>query len=56
MAEMHILLSHIAQTFGLILFVLAFALVLLYALSPSNALKFDRASRVPLDEEASSDD
>ncbi|NRA28949.1 MAG: cbb3-type cytochrome c oxidase subunit 3 [Parvularculaceae bacterium] len=48
---MHVLLSDIAQTFGLVLFVVAFALVLVYALAPSNRSTFDRAALTPLDTE-----
>jgi cytochrome c oxidase cbb3-type subunit 4 len=47
----HVLLSDIAQTFGLILFVAAFGLVLWYALTPKNRKTFDRASQVPLDDD-----
>ena len=48
---MHELLSDLAQTVGLVLFVLAFLLVLTYALAPSNRGTFDRARNVPLDDE-----
>ena len=44
-------LSHIAQTWGLVLFVIAFALVLLYALSPRNRKSFDEAGKIPLNDE-----
>ena len=44
-------LSHIAQTWGLVLFVIAFALVLLYALNPSNRKSFDEAGKIPLNDE-----
>lgn len=44
-------LSKIAQTWGLVLFVVAFALVLVYALHPRNKKKFDDAGRIPLNEE-----
>jgi cytochrome c oxidase cbb3-type subunit 4 len=53
---MHVLLSDIAQTFGLVLFVLAFALVLIYSLAPSNRSKFDRAAHLPLEDEDQADD
>lgn len=43
-------LSKIAQTWGLLLFVVAFALVLIYALAPRNKKKFDAAARLPLDD------
>lgn len=52
---MHEFLSNLAQTFGLILFVFAFVLVLIYALNPSNRTEFDRVSQLPLDEEAHDD-
>ncbi|MEM9705218.1 MAG: cbb3-type cytochrome c oxidase subunit 3 [Pseudomonadota bacterium] len=45
-------LSQIAQTWGLILFVVAFLLVVYYALSPNNQKDFDEARNIPLDEEA----
>jgi len=48
---MHETLSQFAQTFGLILFVIAFVLVLVYALNPSNKKSFDEAKRIPFDEE-----
>ncbi|MFN0022732.1 MAG: cbb3-type cytochrome c oxidase subunit 3 [Parvularculaceae bacterium] len=44
-------LSRIAQTWGLIIFVVAFGLVLVYALSPRNKKKFDDAKNIPLNEE-----
>ena len=44
-------LSSFAQTWGLILFVLAFVLVLIYALSPRNQRKFDQAKQIPLNDE-----
>ena len=44
-------LSSIAQTWGLLLFVLAFILVLIYALAPGRRQEFNRAARAPLDEE-----
>ncbi len=44
-------LAKIAQTWGLVLFVIAFALVLIYALSPGNKKKFDEAKRIPLEDE-----
>ena len=50
---MYEFLSQIAQTWGLVLFVVAFILVLIYAFSPRNKKAFDDASRIPLrDEEA----
>ncbi|WP_306253439.1 cbb3-type cytochrome c oxidase subunit 3 [Parvularcula sp. IMCC14364] len=47
---MYEFLSQLAQTLGLLLFVLAFLMILLYALAPSNRQKFDHAARMPLDE------
>ncbi len=44
-------LSSIAQTWGLLLFVLAFVLVLIYALNPQNQRGFDEAKQIPLDDE-----
>jgi len=44
-------LSKIAQTWGLVLFVVAFALVLFYALHPGNKKRFDDAGQIPLNEE-----
>ncbi|MEL6360322.1 MAG: cbb3-type cytochrome c oxidase subunit 3 [Pseudomonadota bacterium] len=41
-------LSSFAQTWGLLLFVLAFVLVLIYALNPRNQDKFDHAKDIPL--------
>jgi len=44
-------LAYIAQTFGLVLFVIAFALVLIYALNPKNQKQFDEARNIPLNDE-----
>ncbi len=43
-------LSSFAQTWGLILFVIAFVLVLIYALNPRSQAKFDAARRIPLED------
>ena len=48
-------LAKIAQTWGLLLFVLAFALVLIYALNPRNKKDFDEAKRIPLEDEEDKD-
>ncbi len=48
---MYEFLASFAQTWGLIFFVFAFVLVLIYALSPANQRKFDKARRIPLDGE-----
>ncbi|MGV6801896.1 MAG: cbb3-type cytochrome c oxidase subunit 3 [bacterium] len=47
---MYEFLSQFAQTFGLLFFIIAFGLVLLYALAPSNKDKFNHAARLPLEE------
>lgn len=52
---MHIFLSDLAQSLGLLLFVFAFILVLIYALTPSNRKTFDRAAQLPLEEDTSHD-
>ncbi|MEZ5897284.1 MAG: cbb3-type cytochrome c oxidase subunit 3 [Parvularculaceae bacterium] len=44
-------LSGIAQTWGLVLFIIAFVLVLIYALNPRNKENFDHAKRIPLEDE-----
>ncbi len=48
-------LAKFAQTWGLVLFVLAFALTLAYALAPSNSRKFKEASEIPLKDEGDAD-
>ena len=45
------ILAEFAQTWGLVLFVVAFAAVAVYALWPSNTKKFDDAARAPLRED-----
>ncbi|MAW79510.1 MAG: CcoQ/FixQ family Cbb3-type cytochrome c oxidase assembly chaperone [Parvularcula sp.] len=44
-------LASFAQTWGLLLFILAFVLVLIYALAPGNKKKFDEAKRIPLEDD-----
>ena len=44
-------LAEFAQTWGLLLFVIAFAAVVVYALWPANKKKFDDAARAPLRED-----
>jgi cytochrome c oxidase cbb3-type subunit IV len=44
-------LAEFAQTWGLLLFIAAFAVAVLYALWPSNKKKFDDAARAPLRED-----
>lgn len=43
-------LAHIAQTWGLVLFIIAFILVLIYTLNPANRSKFEKARRIPLED------
>ncbi len=43
--------ASLSGTIGLVFFMTMFAVVLAYALWPRNSAKFDKASRVPLDEE-----
>ena len=43
--------AHFAQTWGLVLLVVLFAAVVAYALWPGNRKKFDRAARLPLEED-----
>ncbi|MGQ4273550.1 cbb3-type cytochrome c oxidase subunit 3 [Terrihabitans sp. B22-R8] len=51
MADTYNALAHFAQTWGLVLFCVGFAGVVIYALSPSRKGMFDRAARIPLDED-----
>ena len=44
-------LSAFAQTWGLCFLVVMFIVALVYALWPGNREKFQRAARLPLDEE-----
>ena len=48
-------LSSFAQTGGLILFVIAFVLVLIYALAPANRKRFEHARQIPLQDEEDGD-
>lgn len=41
-----------SNTWGLIFLVICFAVVVVYALWPSNRETFERAARLPLDEDA----
>ena len=43
--------AEFSQTWGLVYFVVIFALVLLYALWPSRKKQFDEAARIPLRED-----
>lgn len=49
-------LASFAQTGGLLLFVLAFILVLIYALAPGNRRRFERARQIPLDDDMTDGD
>ncbi len=49
-------LSSFAQTWGLVLFVTGFVLVLIYALRPRNQETFDRAARLPLSDKEPGDE
>jgi cytochrome c oxidase cbb3-type subunit IV len=51
MSESYMALAEFAQTWGLLYFVLLFALVLAYALWPSRRQQFDAAAHVPLRED-----
>jgi cytochrome c oxidase cbb3-type subunit IV len=44
-------LANIAQTFGMLLFIGGFLLVVVYALLPRNRATFDAAARAPLHED-----
>lgn len=48
-------LAGFAQTWGLIIFVFAFILVLVYAFAPGNRKKFERAREIPLDKDEEAD-
>lgn len=43
--------SLFAQTWGLVLLVVLFAVALIYALWPANKERFSKAARLPLDED-----
>jgi cytochrome c oxidase cbb3-type subunit 4 len=43
--------SHLAQTWGLVYFVVLFGAVLAYALWPSRQKQFDESARIPLRED-----
>lgn len=44
-------LSSFAQTGGLLLFIFAFVLVLIYALAPGKKNEFEKARRIPLNDD-----
>ena len=43
--------SAIAQTWGLLIFVAVFAVIVAYAIWPKNRKGFDEASRIPLEDD-----
>ena len=45
-------LASFAQTWGLLLFVALFGVVLVYALWPKNQAKFDEAAQIPLQDDS----
>ncbi len=47
---MYEFLASLAQTWGLLLFVFAFVLVLIYTLNPKNKEQFKNAGLIPLDD------
>ena len=44
-------LANVARITGLVVLIAVFVVVLVYALWPRNRAKFDRASRIPLEED-----
>lgn len=44
-------ISHFAGTWGLVLLLLLFAAAVVYALWPGNRRKFERAKRLPLEDD-----
>lgn len=51
MSSNYAFFAHLAQTWGLVYFVMIFIAVLIYALWPSRQKQFDEAARVPLRED-----
>ena len=51
MSSNYTFFAHLAQTWGLVYFVVIFVAVLVYALWPSRQKQFDEAARVPLRED-----
>lgn len=45
-----------AQTWGLVIFVIVFVVIVAYAVWPKNKKQFDEAARIPLDEDKVEDD
>jgi cytochrome c oxidase cbb3-type subunit 4 len=53
---MYEMLASFAQTWGLLFFFAVFLGVLIYALWPKNREKFDRAARLPLNDDMPAED
>ena len=51
MESTYAFLAIIADTWGIAAFMVGFALVFVYALLPSNGETFDKAARLPLEED-----
>ena len=51
MSDTYMALAHFAQTWGLVLFVVGFSGVVMYALSPSRKKQFEEAAYLPLRED-----
>ena len=51
MSSTYAFFAHLAQTWGLIYFVVIFILALAYALWPSRQKQFDESARIPLRED-----
>ena len=51
MSSNYAFFAHLAQTWGLVYFVVIFIAVLVYALCPSRQKQFDESARVPLRED-----
>ena len=51
MSDVYTMLAQVAQSWGLVYFVLIFAAALIYALAPSRKKHFDEAARIPLQED-----
>ncbi len=51
MHETYLSLAAFAQTWGLVLFVIAFLGIVAYAMWPSKKKDFDEASKIPLKED-----
>lgn len=51
MTNIYSTLASVAQQMGILLFMAAFLLVLIYALAPSRRRRFEDAARIPLKED-----